>query len=182
MLAMPLLNRFARLFTADLHAVLDRLEEPDVLLKQAVREMDEERAGMQTRANALKREIEVIATDLQAALTTLARLDEELDLCLANGHDELARGLVRRKLELEQRQHQLAGRRATVEQRERDLHATLADASARLDDMRQALAAVIDSSREPADGLAPSASASASISDDEIDIALLRERSRRSAS
>ena len=41
---MALINRISRLFTADMHAVLDRLEEPDVLLKQALREMEDESA------------------------------------------------------------------------------------------------------------------------------------------
>ena len=41
---MALINRMTRLFTADLHAVLDRLEEPDVLLKHAIREMEDELA------------------------------------------------------------------------------------------------------------------------------------------
>ena len=38
---MALINRMSRLFTADVHAVLDRIEEPDVLLRQAIREMEE---------------------------------------------------------------------------------------------------------------------------------------------
>ena len=38
---MALINRVTRLFRADLHAVLDRIEEPDALLKQAIREMEE---------------------------------------------------------------------------------------------------------------------------------------------
>ena len=41
---MPLVDRVARLFRADLHAVMDRIEEPDVLLRQALREMEEELA------------------------------------------------------------------------------------------------------------------------------------------
>ena len=36
---MALINRMSRLFTADIHAVLDRIEEPNVLLKHAIREM-----------------------------------------------------------------------------------------------------------------------------------------------
>ena len=44
---MALITRFSRLFRADLHAVLDRIEEPDVILRQAVREMEE--VPLQTR-------------------------------------------------------------------------------------------------------------------------------------
>jgi len=36
---MALVTRLTRLFQADFHAVLDRIEEPDLQLKQAVREM-----------------------------------------------------------------------------------------------------------------------------------------------
>ncbi|MFV2090729.1 MAG: PspA/IM30 family protein, partial [Pseudomonadales bacterium] len=39
---MVLITRISRLFTADVHAVLDRIEEPEVVLKQAIREMAEE--------------------------------------------------------------------------------------------------------------------------------------------
>ena len=39
---MALISRVSRLFTADVHAVLDRIEEPEVLLKQAIREMEDE--------------------------------------------------------------------------------------------------------------------------------------------
>ena len=41
---MALITRVGRLFRADLHAVLDRVEEPEVLLRQAIREMEEELA------------------------------------------------------------------------------------------------------------------------------------------
>ena len=40
---MALVNRLSRLFQADFHAVLDRIEEPDLQLRQAVREMMKER-------------------------------------------------------------------------------------------------------------------------------------------
>ena len=36
---MALVTRLSRLFQADFHAVLDRIEEPDLQLRQAVREM-----------------------------------------------------------------------------------------------------------------------------------------------
>ena len=35
---MPLINRISRLFKADFNAVLDNIEEPELLLHQAIRE------------------------------------------------------------------------------------------------------------------------------------------------
>ena len=53
---MALVTRLSRLFRADLNAVLDRLEEPEMLLRQAVREMEEEvdREELQARSIALE--------------------------------------------------------------------------------------------------------------------------------
>ena len=36
---MTLINRLSRLFKADVHAMLDRIEEPPLLLQQALRDM-----------------------------------------------------------------------------------------------------------------------------------------------
>ena len=41
---MALINRVSRLFRADFHAVLDQIEEPELLLKQAIRDMEDELA------------------------------------------------------------------------------------------------------------------------------------------
>ena len=39
---MALIKRVARLFQSDMHAVLDRIEDPESLLKQSIREMEED--------------------------------------------------------------------------------------------------------------------------------------------
>ena len=38
---MALINRVSRLFKADFNAVLDQIEEPEQLLKQAIRDMED---------------------------------------------------------------------------------------------------------------------------------------------
>ena len=37
---MTLINRMSRLFKADVHGILDQLEDPAIALKQAIREME----------------------------------------------------------------------------------------------------------------------------------------------
>ena len=54
---MPIINRFMNLFTADIHAVLDRLEEPEILLRQAIREMEEETSRLQTEVELCRADI-----------------------------------------------------------------------------------------------------------------------------
>ena len=46
---MALINRLTRLVKADFHAVLDNLEEPEQLLKQAIRDMEDELAETEQR-------------------------------------------------------------------------------------------------------------------------------------
>ena len=96
---MTLMTRLGRLFRADLNAVLDGLEEPAALLKQAVREMEEILAGEDAARARLGLEEARLAQASADCRTRVAQLDDELSLCLGAGKDELARGLVRRKLE-----------------------------------------------------------------------------------
>ena len=96
---MALITRVSRLFQADFHAVLDRIEEPEVLLRQAVREMEEELARDEQRSKMLQheqRQLITRATDLEQSLHDI---EEELDVCFDAGNDDLARACIRRKLE-----------------------------------------------------------------------------------
>ena len=53
---MALVTRLSRLFQADFHAVLDRIEEPDLQLRQAVREMQFALEQDQQRRQLLRHE------------------------------------------------------------------------------------------------------------------------------
>ena len=95
---MALITRVSRLFRADFNAVLDRIEEPDMLLKQAVREMEDELAHDEQRLKA-SLELEHERARRGALDRTLAGFEQELDVCFASGEEELARGVLRRRLE-----------------------------------------------------------------------------------
>ena len=111
---MALINRMSRLFTADVHAVLDRIEEPDVLLKHAIREMDEELARSEQRVRQLEHEREALAERQRKVQAALAELVSQLDVCFSNANDELARKVVKRKLETEKLGQHVAERSAAI--------------------------------------------------------------------
>ena len=111
---MALINRFSRLFTADMHAVLDRIEEPDALLKQAVREMEEELSRMQAQSRLLHEELARLNSQEQETQGRLAELEEELDVCFDSGEEVLARSLVKRKLETERHSKAISTKRDAV--------------------------------------------------------------------
>lgn len=134
---MTLITRLSRLLQADLHALLDRIEEPEALLKQAVRDMEESVEEDRRRLRALELEQTLLAerqTDLHGQLP---RLSEELALCFSAGKQDLARGLVRKRLETEQSLTALAKKHAGLESDRSRLQASLAEHMSRLDAVRQ---------------------------------------------
>ena len=175
---MALINRMSRLFTADVHAVLDRIEEPDALLKHAIREMDEELARSEQRVRALEHERETLADRQRKLQAALAELASQLDVCFANGNDELARKVVKRKLETDRLDQHVAERRQTVDKE-------LAGRRTLADEQREKL----DVMRQKAELLATAPSGgdewgrtTFTVGDDEVEVAMLRERQARKPS
>jgi len=98
---MALITRIGRLFNADLNAVIDHIEEPDVLLKQSLREMQECVLVSQARLKSQQVQIKQIQNSQAQAELKQRQYDEELNVCLAAENDDLARTVIRRLLENE---------------------------------------------------------------------------------
>ena len=192
---MALITRVARLFRADVNAVLDQLEEPEVLLRQAIRDMEEAVTKDEQYLAQLERErAEVVRREAQLE-NFMKELEQELDTCFAANEEALARPLMRRKL-VAQRNLKLTG-----ESQDR-LQATYEQLSQRLDDerlelrvMRERAASAResighaaqhqsnDTSAGPAGhGWTDQGWADHSIRDEDVEIALLREKQRRAES
>jgi phage shock protein A len=173
---MALINRMSRLFTADVHAVLDRIEEPDVLLKHAIREMEEELARSEQRVRALDHERGALVDRGAKVQKQLGELAEQLDVCFADGNDELARKVVRRRLETERLDRQVAERRAAVDKEVATLRATLDEQRDQLDVMRQKAELLASAGGD--DWATPKLA----VGDAEVEVAFLRERQKRKPS
>ncbi len=173
---MALVTRLSRLFQADFHAVLDRIEEPDLQLRQAVREMQFALDHDQQRLQLLQHEAEQLGRQMSASGDRLQSLDEELDICLAANQDDLARDLVRRKLAAEKQQQRRRERIEALELQCAALTRQIDEQTRQLSSMKQKLELLV--SRED-----PVSSASCHgedvIRSEEVEIALLREKQRR---
>lgn len=184
---MALVNRIARLFKADLHAVLDQIEEPEQLLKQAIREMEDELTEAERRIALLAHGQSALSARSQELQNAIADFDGQLDLCFASGKDELAKGLIRKKLEAERLVKRIQARRAANERQLSELRTKLAENGATLDRLRQK--AEIFAHRSPARGDAStepddlaSFASEMTVDDDEVEITYLREKNARSTS
>ena len=134
---MALINRISRVFQADVHAVLDRIEEPDLLLKQAIREMEEELSSDEQRLKIFEHEQDLLNNRKSELEEVLTGIDSELDLCFNADKDELARSLIKRQLETKHFYKHLAHKSKALQQSLTDLKARLDENQLQLESMRQ---------------------------------------------
>jgi phage shock protein A len=162
-----------------MHAVLDQLEEPGTVLRQAIREMDEELARQRQRRKWLSGEIESVSARAAELSGLSADLDAKLDICFTNDNDVLARRLTRKKLETGQLADQTAARRQALVRQLEELDALLEANADQLDSMQQKAALLVTEASGPAHGHDQPRSG---IDDDDVEIAFLREKQARAAS
>jgi len=185
---MALMTRLARLVRADLNAVLDRLEAPELVLAQAVREMEQALDQERRTLAGLDRELARLGLRETALTEEEARTAGALTEGLAEGREALARPLIRRRLEGERRRAALKSRRGELEAERGRLAAHLEARTARLEELRARAALYVDDGeRAPAaaadDAWEPAWSGpDPRVSDAEVELELLRLRRRGSES
>ncbi len=130
---MALIHRIQRLLRADIHAILDTVEEPEAVLKQAIREMQEaldvKRADWQRRHRILA----ALATHQQSLQGDLEKAEEDLRLSLDEENEELARKTLARKLSLRKRLKSVQTRAAALAETCRRQEAEIANQQTELD-------------------------------------------------
>jgi phage shock protein A len=176
---MALITRLSRLFQADFHAVLDRIEEPDLQLRQAVREMQFALDQDQQRKQLLQHEADQLDKAVVSIGDKLQTLDEELDICIAADKDDLARDLVHRKLAAEKQLQATSDRSTAINLQRQTLDRQIDEQTQQLTSMKQKLELLVkfDDSSVDADFTSGEA-----IRNEEIEIALLREKQKRTQS
>ena len=175
---MALVTRLTRLFQADFHAVLDRIEEPDLQLRQAVREMQFALDHDRQRLKLLQHEVIQLDKAKENASKAVKNFDEELDICIAAKKDDLARDLIRRKLATEKQLLAIAQQAETLASQMQSLSKQIDEQSQQLTSMKQKLELLV-SDENPYSTSSTGFSKVDSIRNEEIEIALLREKERR---
>jgi len=175
---MALITRFSRLFTADLHALLDRLESPDVLLNQAIREMEDALAVREARIQRTDLEGEQAARQLASVDRSLREIAAQLDVCFAANDEALARPLLKRQLELERLAERVRARREHCGHTAAAERARCEGERRELDSLRQQ-AEVMLQTHEATPAAVAAAAFEAPVTAADVEVALLRERQRR---
>lgn len=181
---MAFFNRLSRWFRADLHALLDRMEEPGPLLKQALREMEEALAQSAQQLAALERELAQARRRREVLATRVRTAAEELELCFGTNQAQLLRPLMRRKLETERLAAQVEESVRQLEAEHERRQSQLGIQQQQLTELR-AQVLLIDEDAVVTPAAAGAAAGgfaeSAGVSETDVDLALLREQQRRTA-
>lgn len=173
---MTLLTRVSRLFQADLHAVLDQIEEPEVLLRQSIREMEEALDLDQHQLKLLQQEQRQLGARQAEIDQALKDLEQQLDICFDSGQDELAHNMVRRKLETQRLASLLGQKRQQMDDHCASLAQRIGENRARLEQMRQKAELLSEQESLPETHWNP---AEIAVAKEDVEVAFLRERQRR---
>ncbi len=171
---MALITRVSRLFAADMNAVIDHIEEPELLLKQSLREMQEAVAVSEQRLKHLHVQCEQVEEHCAQTNEQQRKIAEELAVCLDAQNDDLARAVIRRQLENEVLAQSLSDQHSDLS---RELTAQRQLVSEQMQDLK--------SLQQKADLLSPvepgnyPLQAPVSVTDDQVEVALLKEKQRR---
>jgi phage shock protein A len=178
---MALITRLSRLFRADFNAVLDRIEEPDVLLKQALREMEEDLTRDKQQVKLLQDDCIQLETKLEQLEKDINETNKELDICFESGETSLARSQVKKKLELQRYQKHCQSKLDSTQKRVSDLNKRIDENTARFNAMQQKLdlLATEDNTVKKDEFVT---NINLSVNEDDIDMAFLREKQARGVS
>ena len=184
---MALINRISRLVKADFHAVLDQIEEPEQLLKQAIRDMEDDLAETEQRINLCAHDQEALQVRNNELEATIAEIDGQLDLCFESDKEDLAKNQIRKKLEAERLLKRLNTRFDANEKYLEEQRASLDENRATLDSLRQKAELFAQRAPSHADGGSEFddiawMARELNVGDDEVEIAFLREKSLRGTS
>lgn len=93
---MEILSRVVRLCKADLHGVMDQMEDKELLLKQHLREMQAVIADRQARIDQLEAALGRAQKDMMRYHKHVRALEEDRDRAVAGKKDDIARMLIRK--------------------------------------------------------------------------------------
>lgn len=122
---MGILSRMLRLCKADVHGVMDQLEDKGLLLKQALREMEASLKAKDGRLAHISGRCRQIERELSVRREEIKKLDHDLDLAVSKEKDDIARMLIRKRRTLQSSCDQLTGQMVGLAEEQNALSETL---------------------------------------------------------
>lgn len=182
---MSLITRITRLLKADMHGILDTLEEPEVVLKQAVREMQEEIETSHRQLKSLEKQQEHLDKKAGEIHSQVRELEQQIGFCFKENNEALAKSRIRKKMELTRCKKILTGNRERVGEEKTELQKELVERQDKLQSIVDKLLLFGEQKSENLSGAANEGEAVTDhigVSEEDVEIAFLHERQQWSQS
>lgn len=98
---MGIMTRILRLCKADVHGVMDQLEDKGLLLKQYLREMEISLDNKERQVSSLTQHLGRLNATIARHVEEVDKLERDLTLALKKERDDIARMLIRKRRKLE---------------------------------------------------------------------------------
>jgi phage shock protein A len=179
---MTLITRITRFFKADLHGILDSLEEPEEVAKQAIRDMEEDIAVHERQLEELHAGLQRLEREAQEMTAAMQEIEQHIDTCFAAANEPLAKNLIRKRLEMARRARGIARAQEETRRQSDELATKIAAYKAQLAVVVQKLKLYEEtrSSYHWASSPCAPLQGGGVITDDEVEVAFLEEKRRRS--
>lgn len=105
---MGIMTRFTRLCKADIHGVMDQIEDKELMLKQCLREMEASLVQKQAQYNQLKISLQEIENDTRQLKRENEKNEQDLMIAIEKEKDDIARLLIKKRIKTDQHQEACA--------------------------------------------------------------------------
>lgn len=112
---MGMMTRFIRMWKADIHGVMDQLEDKGLLLKQSLRDMEEELERKEARFRKMTAARNRLAGEHEKCGRECEKLEQDLAVALKKNRDDIARMLIKKLKTLSSHREALQNHIKTME-------------------------------------------------------------------
>ena len=177
---MGIMTRMLRLCKADVHGVMDQLEDKQLLLKQYLREMESSLDQKERQIRLLSQHHARMGSRIARHNEEMDTLEEDLTLAVQKEKDDIARMLIRRRRMLESACRHLQAQLETLTQEESALAATVAEQRLQYETLKTKADAfcqrTFDSQVTPQTDAVPAEWAAIDPREEEIELELLQRK------
>ena len=115
---MGMMTRFVRMWKADIHGVMDQLEDKELILKQSLRDMEEELERKKAGLRKMIASRDEFVRELDKKLHECDKLEQDLQIAVAKEKDDIARLLIKKVKPLKNHSESIQHH---IEEMERDI-------------------------------------------------------------
>lgn len=173
---MSILTRITSLFKADIHGILDNLEQPEIVLKQAIRDMQDEIDKATATIGILSQQRDRMLQKKQTLSGHVQELQYQLQFCFNEDNETLAKSVIRKKLQAEITLNQISGQLKNINEDINQLTNETKERQQKLETIRDKLTLFSEQAEFKENSTVSETVSSVTV--DDVELAFLHEKKR----